>query len=116
MSWCRWSSMEFACDLYVFDSAYGVEVNVARRRHVIDRSTLPPGDDDICSDASFARHRALTDLLNSCEEYEVIDLPHAGEWRVFDELSEAADFIDELAALGYVVPPGMTDEMRSCEE
>lgn len=111
MSWCRWSSIEFACDLYVYESDAGVEVNVAGRRSLIDRSSLPPGG-EFASEAWIARHQALMARLRDDDDYEVIDLPHAGESRTFGDLDAAADFIDGLEALGYVVPPGMTDEMR----
>lgn len=114
MSWCRWSSMEFSCDLYVFESNAGVEVHVAGRRYVIDRSSLPPGG-QFGSAAWRERHQALGDRLRACQDdddFEPIELPHAGESRVFATPVEAADWIDELEDLGYVVPPGMTDEWR----
>ena len=42
MSYCRWSSMDYDCDLYIYESESGFEIHVARRRPDIDRSKLPP--------------------------------------------------------------------------
>lgn len=113
MSWCRWSSMDFACDLYVYDAIEGVVVHVGGARPVFDRTQLPPPvsllDD---AEAWLERHNLLMRLLETAETVP-IDLPHAGDDRTFDTLAEAADWIDELTSLGYVVPEGMTAEMRA---
>jgi hypothetical protein len=116
MSWCRWSSLDFRCDLYVYESMSGVEVHVAGGRYDLDYDLLPAAvsilDDQ---DAWRVRHDLLSALIADAETV-AIDLPHARDSRTFDTLVEAACWIDELAGLGYVVPPGMTDEMRSSEE
>lgn len=111
MSWCRWSSMEFDCDLYVYESVEGIEVHVAKLRLDIDRDALPPGG-ELCTAECRARQEALRRAIDIATHYP-IGLPHDGETRIFDELSEAADWIDQLAELGYHIPPGMTAQMRS---
>lgn len=105
--------MDFQCDLYVYESSAGVEVDVASNRHVVDRSGLPPAV-SVVDDEWLHRHWVLMKLLDSAVLVP-IDLPHAGEWRTFDTLGEAADWIDFLETLGYVVPQGMTTDMRTAE-
>lgn len=107
MSWCRWSSDNFACDLYVYDGYDGTVVHVASQRYEFDRTGLSEVDH-----SGTETRRRLHE-----ESWTVpIDLPHAGTSRVFATPADAADWIDELAALGYRVPDGLTDDMRSeCE-
>lgn len=113
MSWCRWSSMDFQCDLYVYESHDGVEVHVGANRFDIDRDAVPPYVsilDDL--DAWHTRHLALQKMLDEADR-QPIGLPFDGQHRTFYSLEEAADWIDELVALGYIIPEGMTDDMRS---
>lgn len=119
MSWCRWSSDNFACDLYVYDGYDGTVVHVARRRYEFDRTGLPEVDHS--TPDRFARslvNRWTETRRRLHEESRTVPiyLPHAGTSRVFATPADAADWIDELAALGYQVPDGLTDDMRSeCE-
>lgn len=112
MSWCRWSSLDWRCDLYVYESERGVEVDVAVRRRIIDPESLPaPIDPAVDIDAWAQRADEVHEIVRRADMIP-IGLPHDGEYRTFDTLDEAADWIDELDRMGYVVPEGMTDQMR----
>lgn len=41
MSYCRWSSNDFDCDVYCYESSSGYEIHVANRRCVF-AEPLPP--------------------------------------------------------------------------
>ena len=42
MSYCRWSSDDFGCDVYAYESAEGFTVHVAVSRYTGDIPKLPP--------------------------------------------------------------------------
>lgn len=116
MSWCRWSSLNFTCDLYVYESEAGVELHVAAKHPDIDLDGVPAPVsivDDM--DAWRLRHEEVQRRLDAAT-HDAITLPHAGESHTFDTLHEAADFIDTLDRLGYVIPPKMTEQMREVPE
>lgn len=103
--------MDFQCDIYCWeDVSDQVAVCVAGNRAIIDVDTELDGT----VEAMMTRHAEVMNGLQHADRVE-IDLPHAGELKYFDTLAEAADWLDELAKLGYRMPEGMTDEMRECE-
>ena|SRR6478752_3658803 len=114
MSYCRWSSDDFASDLYIYESAEGFVIHVASSRHVVDRSGLPPvvefGDPG-WAEAWAERGMAVMELVKDAP-LEKIDLPQAGESFTFDDAIEAADKVVELKALGYHVPDGVVEALR----
>jgi hypothetical protein len=118
MSYCRWSSDDFECDLYIYESVDGFQVHVASNRHVIDRSGLPPvvefGDPD-WAEAWATRSMAVQELVEDAP-LEKIDLPQAGESFSFETGDEAADKVEELIALGYHVPDGVVESLREVSE
>lgn len=128
MSYCRWSSMDHTCDLYVYESDRGLEVIVARNRRVlteplpvlsalelteIDHGAAARGEEPHVSkrDDWLDRNRRRHEILEAAEIVP-IDLPYAGEHEVFDDLAAAADWIAELGALGYVFPDTLVADLR----
>lgn len=118
MSYCRWSSNDFDCDLYIYESCDDEWViHVAGRRPLIDRSTLPPKvhpSEDV--EGRFARHRAVMDLLEADHDWENIALPYVGETLRLETAAECADKVEELIALGYHVPDGVVEALREDAE
>lgn len=116
MSYCRWSSNDFDCDLYIYESDAGFQVRVASGRHDIDRSLLPPpvsyADDP---GGWFARGTAVTELVRGATVVP-IGLPHDGESHTFDTAGECADFVERLAAVGYHVPADVVDALREDDQ
>ena len=110
MSYCRWSSDDFQCDVYVYaDVAGGYTTHIASHRPVIDRSTLPALDGT--TEAWLARHAAVMDLLDDADS-----VPIGGEYdgETFNDPTpaEAADRLEALRAAGYVVPQYAIDDLR----
>jgi hypothetical protein len=110
MSYCRWSSDDYRCDLYCYeDASGGWTTHVARSRYVGER----PHPDwsgligRVCDPARVAlfweQHTALSDWLATAERVP-IGLPHAG--ATFNDPTPQA-FRDRLIALrelGYHFP------------
>lgn len=116
MSYCRWSSMDFQCDVYCYEHVGGfVAVHVAKRRHDIEGVDLPEPV-SIREDGAKAwleRYEIVRDLLAECELKE-IGLEHDNTDFSFDTLDEAADFLEELKEMGYIVPNKAIRQMREC--
>lgn len=117
MSYCRWSSDDFNCDVYVFESVYGGwETHVACNRPVFDRSALPeadlPGPDHTRAELlAFAeRYHALLDAVNNAERVP-IGLPHDGAVFVDPTPGACARRLIELRETGYIVPQYAIDAL-----
>lgn len=100
MSYCRWSSDGFGCDLYVYEDCYGgYTTHIASRRVIGDCPKLC-WDDAATLKASYAAQR---EFLDSCER-EDIGLPHDGESFNDSSLLDLYWRIVGLIELGYRVP------------
>ena len=116
MSYCRWSSDDFACDVYVYESAHGWEIHVAARRVVpVEPMPAPISDDPSrpeWANEYLARHREVSRIIDASERHE-IGLPHDGESYTDSTPGECADRLKSLRAIGYNVPQYAIDELRA---
>lgn len=103
MSYCRFSTDDFQCDVYAYQSEQGYELHVANRRYIFDRSKLPARVGIEQSRAWLDRSDALDVALAGAQRVD-LTLPHAGESFTFDTPGELAAFLRQLKALGYNVP------------
>ena len=113
MSYCRFSSDDYQCDVYCYASVSGYYVtHVASNRPVLD-GTLPPAVpwEKDNADAWLARHEAVMAWVEKAER-KPIGLPHDGE--TFDDptASDAADRLQMLKDAGYNVPQYAIDALR----
>ena len=118
MSYCRWSSDDYQCDVYVWEHMDGdVVVNVASCRHDLDSSPHQaerPAPVDIKKDGVeeyVLRHAEFMKFLETCT-VKPIGLAHDGESRTFEDKNEAADYLQALKLLGYNVPGQVIDTLR----
>jgi len=74
MSYCRWSSDDFGCDLYVYASDGGYTIHVAARRVVGDVPKLPPVT-EVPVEAWVAAYQAQADFIKTAERR-----PIGGAW------------------------------------
>ncbi len=108
MSFCRWSSMNFACDLYCYESSEGFVTHVASSRVLGDIPKLDwsffsnPKSEDSMEKFLKSQEEQL-EFLDTAER-EIIGLPSDGMTFV-DETEE--DFLNRLEMLkeqGYNFP------------
>lgn len=119
MSYCRWSSDDFQCDLYVYEHiAGGFMIHVAGRKRTPPAETRPPPigrwwerDEEGQADC-IERHKAVEAWLESAP-WENIALPHAGESITTETADECADEVERLRTLGYSVPQSVIDALRA---
>jgi hypothetical protein len=111
MSYCRFSSDDYQCDVYCYaDVCGGFRTHVASVRFVLS-GKLPPPVDKSDITAWLARHRAVTVLVKDCERVD-IGLPYDGEVFNDDTAQEAADRLEMLKSTGYNVPQYAIDALR----
>lgn len=111
MSYCRFSTDDFQCDVYVYaDVAGGYTTHVAVNR-VVFAHPLPPPVPMQEVDAFLARHRQMMALIDTSPR-EPILLEHAGERFNDDTAAECAARLTHLRALGYRVPDGVIEALR----
>jgi hypothetical protein len=113
MSYCRFSSDDFQCDVYVYEHCYGGwQIHVACNR-VVFKEPLPEKVECTPENAlAYAeRMSRVTEMVRAADHVD-IDLPHNGE--SFNESSPGAcaDRLEYLRGLGYVVPQRAIDALR----
>ena len=103
MSYCRWSSDDWRCDLYCYEHvAGGWMIHVAGNRPL----NVPRNDEPFIRERIAewsAKHNAQLDYLRDCPR-EDIALPHAGETFNEPTLAKFARRLLELRAIGYSFP------------
>lgn len=119
MSYCRWSTDRFACDLYCYaDVRGGYTTHVAGNRIVGD---CPPDMFELMADAARdgkeVDHSALMEaewkkdaFLDNCERVD-IDLPHAGETFNDPDLTSFRVRLVMLREAGYRFPDSVLAEI-----
>lgn len=113
MSICRF--LDYRCDLYIYESAQGIECHVAANRRV-DEPKEPDwpicrSDDDEAVAQYFADYREFMSNLEACEIVK-IGLPYDGDWRTFAEWSELLEYVLMLKETGYWVPDWVIESIR----
>lgn len=113
MSWCRWSTDDYQCDVYVYESTSGFETHVAGRHPVFTEPLPEPVPFTVDTIPQWMeRNRLVMDLLDRTEHVD-IDLPGAGESFVDDTPGECADRLAGLKELGFWVPQRVIDALRA---
>lgn len=118
MSWCRFSTIcenNRSSDLYVFESAYGVEIHLAASRLLNEEQSPRLPDFWECDVQEFIAAQEARDKwaqLN-CQRVN-IDLPHAGDVFIKDtEDKEGLTLLlDFLRELGYNFPNYLYDYLE----
>ena len=101
MSYCRWSSDNFRCDLYCYaDCGGGYTTWVANNRVVGD---IPIVLNDIMSNDWLDKHNKQMEFLDNAEREE-IGLPHDGESFNDPTLEAFLERLLYLREVGYNFP------------
>lgn len=116
MSYCRWSSDDYQCDVYVYESDRGFETHVAARRRVF-KVPLPPPEPFTIENvvAWHARYKAVLALMDDEASCEWVNLPEAVAGESFTDATagECADRLERLRdEYGLNVPQYAVDSLR----
>ena len=113
MSYCRWSTDNFRCDIYTYESVYGgYEINVASSRYnepipEVDYSLLESGDN-----TKFAnQYSAQSRHLETCGT-KPIGLKYDGKSFSCDTVVELIDTMLMLREEGYRFPDYVIEDMK----
>lgn len=113
MSYCRFSSDDYQCDVYCYEDVMGgFTTHVAGNRPVLD-GTLPPAvpfrQENL--EAWHARREKVMAWVETAERVQ-IDLLHNGECFNDPDAASAADRLQMLKDIGYNVPQYAIDALR----
>lgn len=110
MSYCRWSSDNWRCDLYCYGSSQGYETHVAGNRVVGDIPQEPRWDEEI-NEEWMARHKAVMTFLDTAER-KPIGGPFDGASFTDETLEAFHGRLLALRAAGYRFPDYVLDGVR----
>ena len=116
MSLCRWSSMDWRCDLYCYyDCAGGITTHVAGRRLVGDIPEVPSISNKSVSTKQWLKlHKKQMNWLETAKRVD-IDLPYDGESFNDPDLESFKARLTELREIGYNFPDYLFDENEEPE-
>ncbi len=108
MSYCRWSSDNYRCDLYCYEDRSGFVTHVAASR--VD-GEVPPIVWDRGEPDFLASVRAQSEFLSRATR-RAIGLPHGGATFIDADLLEFLKRLTSLRNLGYRVPPFVIEAVK----
>ena len=121
MSYCRWSTNDFQCDLYCYeDVGGGWTTHVACKRLLLPDNVpppvAPPKDDSPAEHERWAnewlaRHAAMRPIIDAAKRVP-IGLPYDGESFNDPDLKSFLDRLLHLREVGYVFPDYVLDRVR----
>ena len=99
MAYCRFSDMNFKCDLYIYENIYGgITVHVKSRRIIGEVPPLPRWDDPDAGE----KIKKWSEFFDNVK-YEPIGLPYDGE-TFYEDLSTIIPRVEMLINEGYRAP------------
>lgn len=123
MSYCRWSSDGFKCDVYVYESQYGYTCHVAGRKIVNFNEAPPipsffdymPKPEDKLKDEDIQdyikKRRVWEDWFDNRAIHENIGLEFDGETINTESATSMANELTMLKEMGYQVPQYAIDSL-----
>ncbi len=112
MSYCRFSTDDFQCDLYCYeDCSGGFTTHVAANRAVFKEPLPPKVPFEMDRLAEWIeRHDKVIKIIHESDRV-MIDLPHAGEHFNDATIEEFRDRLIYLRGLGYQFPFDIIEEI-----
>ena len=116
MSYCRWSSMDYQCDLYVYDGADGIVIHVATHRPKYKRPLPTPVP--LTPDTQEQYEERYAQVLALVEEADLEPIGGPFDGKSWYDLShqEAIEVLQQLKATGYQFPESVIDKIREESE
>lgn len=111
MSYCRLSSDDWKCELYLYKSCRGGwDFHVAGRKPVINPPVVP-NILKVSAEEFAEAHKKQMEFLDTVE-YRKINLPYAGESFNCATLEETIEKVKELKSLGYRIPDYVLERLE----
>ena len=111
MSYCRWSSDDWKCDIYAYESAKGYQIHVAGNRIQGDiPGTLNITESNV--EEWVTAHNKQMDFIKTAER-KPIGLPNDGESYLCETLEDFRNKLTELKETGYHIPKDVFDAIKS---
>jgi hypothetical protein len=112
MSYCRWSSDDFKCDLYIYQTAGNVyQIHVAGS-HIAHIESIPPLPDiRIYPEEYMEAYKKQSEFLEHAQ-YIPLNLPHAGKSFVEPTLQSLKTRLLELRNIGYRFPESVFERIE----
>jgi len=111
MSYCRWSSDDFQCDVYIYESCYGgFDIHVAGKKYVF-KEPLPPYVDINDFEKWWERYEIVQEMVEKADLID-IGLPYDGESFNEQSIDDVLKLIKELRAVGYRIPDYVFKELE----
>ena len=120
MSYCRWSSENFQCDIYCYEHCFGgIAIHVAANRIAIPLPEMPALTEDSIKDGTWlSAHNRNMDILDTMERLS-IGLPYDGQSFSEATYESAVVRLQALRDLGYRFPErvieGLMEDAQACE-
>lgn len=109
MSYCRWSSMNFKCELYAYESEEGFVIHVAGNKVVGD---VPPLADFFGDMDEFLRSMVVQHKFLETAERRNIGLEDDGKSFICENLESFKEKLLELRAKGYTFPDYVLEDVE----
>lgn len=104
MAYCRWSTDDYQCDLYVYaDVSGGYTIHVAGGRYLFKEPLPPPVSFMTDIPEWVERHNKVMAMCEAADQ-EKIDLAYAGDSFYGYSAEQAVDTLRMLHGLGYRFP------------
>lgn len=109
MSYCRWSSMNGACEVYAYESDAGWVIHLAARKRK-HQDKMPPDPFEALMDENveeyLKRHKVQQEWMETPEGNEFINIEkeHVGESFCLGDLESFKEKLLYLRNLGWVFP------------
>ncbi len=115
MAYCRFSTDDFQCDVYVYEDVDGGYTIHVAKICLVYNDPIPPKVPMSDIDA-FIERRTIMDEIYKCADEAPTPLQYAGKSFNYDTATDAAAFLQELKHLGYRVPDSVIKDLidESC--
>ena len=111
MAYCRWSSDDYQCDIYAYESdCGGFSIRVANYRFQFSEP-LPPAVDMSDTQAFVERHNKVLEMLHKARRTQ-INLSRDGQSFDVTTSTEAVKLLESLRDEGYRVPDYAIQALR----
>jgi len=113
MSYCRFSSDDFGCDLYCYeDCAGGFTTHVAAIKYAFKEPLPPPISLNDSNVKEWWERFQKVQVMVREADHVPLNLPHDAETFNDPDLQSFLDRILYLKSLGYRVPDGVIDTVK----